>query len=188
MENNKKVYFTESQIKYIKENKDRLLNESSRDNQLLPYLEILNKKGNNVSLSEFKNYLMKKFVTEANIHALSLGSNFYLVGVTRYYLNGDLTSNKQLNIFYPRVTDRFIPEICQRLDEIIVYLRNAYIDTKGKQFEQPEDFGALSIAQLFKKYGGKVDKLKNKGNKLANVEKPKTEVSPNVGRDYTFGL
>ena len=188
MENNKKVYFTESQIKYIKENKDRLLNESSRDNQLLPYLEILNKKGNNVSLSEFKNYLMKKFVTEANIHALSLGSNFYLVGVARYYLNGDLTSNKQLNIFYPRVTDRFIPEICQRLDEIIVYLRNAYIDTKGKQFEQPEDFGALSIAQLFKKYGGKVDKLKNKGNKSANVEKPKTEVSPNVGRDYTFDI
>ena len=187
VDKSKKIYFTESQMNYIKENKDKLLNESSRDNQLLPYLEILNSRGNNVSLGEFKNYLMKKFVTEANIHALSLGSNFYLVGVARYYLNGDLTSNKHLNIYYPQVTDRFIPEICQRLDEIIVYLRNAYIDTKGKQFEQPEDFGTLSIAQLFKKYGGKVDKLKNRGIKQAD-SKPKFEMSPNIGKNYTFDV
>ena len=117
--NKKKVYFTEAQIQYIKgkqESTGELLMEGSRDNLLLPYLEILQKRGQQVTLSGLKNYLMKKFVTEGNIHALSLNSNFYLSGVARYYFNGDLTFNKRLNIFYPNVQDRFIPEICQRLD------------------------------------------------------------------------
>ena len=99
----KKVYFTEAQIQYIKEKQEstgELLMEGSRDNLLLPYLEILQKRGQQVTLSELKNYLMRKFVTEGNIHALSLNSNFYLSGVARYYFNGDLTFNKRLNIFF----------------------------------------------------------------------------------------
>ena len=170
-------------------NSGGLITESTRDNLLLPYLNILQQKGQNVTLGELKVFLMRKFVTEANIHALSQNSNYYLAGVARYYFNGDLTVNKQLNVFYPRVTDKFIPEICNRLDEIIIYLRNAYIDNHGNSFEQPEDFGTLSIAQLFKKYGGKIDKLKQKYAVLDKTntaeEKP---INTAVSKNYTFDI
>jgi len=165
----------------------KLLNESTRDNLLLPYLNVLRERGDNCNLGQLKNFLMKKFVVEGNMHALSLGSNFYLSGVARYYFNGDLTENTKLNIFYPEITDKFKYDICQRLDEIIVYLRNAYIDTTGTQWEQPEDFGTLTISALFKKYGGKVDKLKNKNNPKSVVHKYANEPT-NVGNDYTFDI
>lgn len=164
-----------------------IITESSRDNLLLPYLNILNQKGINCNLGELKNYLMKKFVVEANIHALSLNSNYYLSGVARYYFNGDLTTNRVLNIFNSKVKDEFKYDVCQRLDEIIVYLRNAYIDTTGTAWEQPEDFGELSIAKLFRKYGGKIDKLKQKENKNKTIVQ-KSDFTNNVGKDYTYEI
>lgn len=188
-----KIHLTEEQIKYINECKRFLITESSRDNLLLPYLEIIKKREPNATLGQLKNFLMKKFVTEGNIHALSLGSNFYLAGVARYYFNGDLTSNKRLNIFYPNISDKFIPEVCQRLDEIIVLLRNSYIDSVGTKFEQPEDFGTLSIDKLFKKYGGRIDKEKLKkqtreDEKQLALDKYKNASSKVGNRNYTYDI
>ena len=164
------------------------LNESTRDNLLSTYMEAVSQKFPELSLGQFKSYLMRKFVTEANIHALSLGSNYYLAGVTRYYFNGDLTANKKLNVFYPKIQDQFIPEICERLDEIIVYLRNAYVDTYGKKMELPEDFGGLTIAQLFKKYSGRIDRVKDKSN-ISDVETLEGQNSTgSIGQDYTYEI
>lgn len=184
---NKNYNFTERQMKLFECKK--ILKEGSRDNQLLPYLQLIQKKDPQTTMSQLKNFLMKKFVTEANIHSLSLGSNFYLSGVAKYYFNGDLTNNKRLNVFYPNVTDKFIPEVCQRLDEIILYLRNSYIDTTGTKWEQPEDFGELTIAKLFRKYGGIIDKQKSKAEKYATPkEDDLTKYSDKIGKDYTYDI
>ena len=93
LQEEKNYYFTQKQIDLFESK--QVINESSRDNLLLPYLELVQKIEPNITLGQLKNYLMKKFVTEGNIHALSLGSNFYLSGVARYYFNGDLTTNKK---------------------------------------------------------------------------------------------
>ena len=155
----KNIYLTEGQMNYIKES---LLTEGSRDNQLLPYLQMLNNQGVKINLSQLKQFLLRKFVNEAYIRALSQSSNLYLVGVTKYYMNGDLTYNTELNIFNNNIEDKFNQEICQQLNEIIIYLRNAYIDTTGTEFMEPEDFGSLSISKLFKKYSKKIEKVKSK--------------------------
>lgn len=160
----RKIFLTENQIQNL-----QLLREGSRDNLLLPYLNIINGNGNNVKLSQLKGYLLNKFVIQANIHNLSLASNFYLVGVARYYFNGDLTENKELNIFNENITDVFIPQVCETLDNIILYLRNSYIDSVGTKFEQPEDFGEMSLAQLFKKYGRLATPKTSKKNKKIEV-------------------
>lgn len=187
LQEEKNYYFTQKQIDLFESK--QVINESSRDNLLLPYLELVQKIEPNITLGQLKNYLMKKFVTEGNIHALSLGSNFYLSGVARYYFNGDLTTNKKLNIFYPNVTDEFIVDVCQRLDEIIIYLRNSYIDTTGTKWLQPEDFGTLSIAKLFRKYGGIIDKLKAKQDKYkTNTEDKYNNVSNKIGNNYTYDI
>ena len=57
---------------------------------LLPYVMQLREKGINTNVSQLKQYLLKKFVNEGLMRNLSLGSNFYLAGVARYYFNGDL--------------------------------------------------------------------------------------------------
>lgn len=187
LQEEKNYYFTQKQIDLFESK--QVINESSRDNLLLPYLELVQKIEPNITLGQLKNYLMKKFVTEGNIHALSLSSNFYLSGVARYYFNGDLTTNKKLNIFYPNVTDEFIVDVCQRLDEIIIYLRNSYIDTTGTKWLQPEDFGSLSIAKLFRKYGGIIDKLKVKQDKYkTNTEDKYSDVSNKIGNNYTYDI
>lgn len=184
---NIKYDFTVKQMESFKNKK--ILKEGSRDNQLLPYLQLIQKKDPQATMSQLKNFLMKKFVTEANIHSLSLGSNFYLSGVAKYYFNGDLTSNKRLNIFYPKITDKFIPEVCQRLDEIILYLRNSYIDTTGTKWEQPEDFGELTIAKLFKKYGGIIDKQQQKNKKYTTSnEDGLKNYSDKISKDYTYDI
>jgi hypothetical protein len=159
-----------------------LLNEGARDRALEMFLPYFQKRGMNITISQLKQALLAKFVNEAGMHNLSLESNFYLVGVARYYFNGDLTTNKQLNILYPRVKDRFNPQVCQRLDALVEILRNAYVDSVGTKWEQPEDFGKLTIQQLLKKYNSKINKA------LGIDTKPEVPAEvPQISQDYTAG-
>ena len=159
-----------------------LVTEGKRDRQLEIYLPLFTERGIEMTLSQLKQMLLAKFVNEAGIHNLSLESNYYLAGVAKYYFNGDLTSNKRLNALYPNVKDKFNNEVCSRLNELILILRNAYIDSVGTQFEQPEDFGALTIQKLLRKYNKKI-------NAALGIDTPKkeTQKKPQVSDDYTAG-
>lgn len=181
-----------------------LLLESKRDNLLLPYYNLLLSKGLNISFGEFKSILLEHLTQNAGIRNLSLASNYYLAGAARYYFNGDLTENKDLALFYNYTTnnvrtqqannnqvvsqnhqDKFIPEVCMALNVLIKILRDSYIDTIGTTFEQPEDFGELSLKQLFKKYGAKIKK------QLGMEDKPEESTlnkSTKVGNGYTFEI
>ena len=149
-----------------------ILNESKRDDLLLPCLEILKSKGVNTTLGELKRFLLRKFVEEGDMRNLSLGSNFYLAGVARYYFNGDLTLNKDLSIFKPNPMepDNWNKEVCKKLNALILILRNSVVDSVGETFEQPEDFGTLTIARLLKKYNKKI--LKELGEEPAEENIP----------------
>lgn len=160
-----------------------LLTEGARDRALDRFLPLLQSRGIEMNTSQLKQYLLNKFVSEAGMNNLSLSSNYYLLGVARYYFEGSLTSNKQLNILYPRVKDRFNKEVCKRLNALILILRNAYIDTVGQKFEQEEDFGNLSLDKLLKKYNKKINEALGIG-----VKQDKTEAEePKVSDDYTAG-
>lgn len=168
----------------------QLLREGARDKALEQFIPLFQKRGIDANVSYVKQALMKKFVTEANIHSLSLAGNYYLVGVARYYFNGDLTANKRLNALYPNVTDNFRTDVCERLDALINILRNAYIDSVGTQFEQPEDFGNLTIDKLLRKYNKKINKElgidTDKG-----TEKTEEQTAPadhTAGKDYTYDI
>lgn len=165
-----------------------ILNEGSRDNLLIPIINIYKEKtGKDVSVSAMKQYILAKLVNEANIRNLSLDSNYYLAGAAHYYVNGDLTTNKVLNIFDESQTDVFNREICQRLNALILILRNSYIDSIGTQWEQPEDFGKLPINKLLRKYGAAINKAL--GIATPKKDKPKEEVIDyNIGNDYTFDI
>lgn len=166
-----------------------ILNESGRDDLLLPFLEILKSRGIDCKLGVLKRYLLKHFVEDGNFRNLSLGSNFYLAGVARYYFNGDLTQNKNLAVFDEtnQTQDIWNEDICKRLNALILILRNSVVDSVGETFEQPEDFGDLPIAKLLRKYGAKI-------NKELGVVTPKKEKvdtldrSENVGNGYTFDI
>lgn len=157
-----------------------LLAEGKRDRQLETYLQILRDRGIEISLSQLKQALLHKFESEAGIQNLSLDSNYYLAGVARYYFNGDLTTNKRINILYPNVKDNFDNDVCKRLNELILILRNAYIDSVGTQFEQPEDFGELSIKKLLRKYNKKI-------NDALGIAPDKEKKQKVVSDDYTAG-
>lgn len=165
-----------------------ILNESSRDNLLLPYVELLKSKGKEVTVSQLKQFLLAKFVNEAYIRNLSLESNYYLAGVARYYFEGKLTENKRLNVFYSRFKDVFNREICQKLNALILILRNSYIDTIGERFEQPEDFGTLPLEKLLRKYGSAIKK--EIANDPEEVQKKEDNINRNnrVGNGYTFEI
>ena len=166
-----------------------ILNESGRDDLLLPFLNILKSRGIDCKLGVLKRYLLKHFVEDGNFRNLSLGSNFYLAGVARYYFNGDLTQNKDLAIFDEtnQTKDIWNEDICKRLNALILILRNSVVDSVGETFEQPEDFGDLPIAKLLKKYGAKI-------NKELGIVAPKKEKvdtldrSEAVGNSYTFDI
>ena len=166
-----------------------ILNESGRDELLLPFLEILKSKGIDCKLGDLKRYLLKHFVEDGNFRNLSLGSNFYLAGVARYYFNGDLTQNKDLAVFDEtnQTKDIWNEDICKRLNALILILRNSVVDSVGETFEQPEDFGDLPIAKLLRKYGAKINK--ELGIELPKKEKVDTlDRSENVGNRYTFDI
>ena len=166
-----------------------ILNEGSRDNLLKPYVELLNSKGIKCDISQAKRYFLAKFVNEANIRSLSLESNFYLAGVTRYYLEGKLTKNKVLNVFNSKVTDEFDRDICQRVSALILILRNAHIDSVGTEFEQPENFGEMKFEALMRKYKKKIDKeLGIEEVKPKKVQVDNLDRNERVGKNYSFEI
>ena len=166
-----------------------ILNESGRDDLLLPFLEILKSRGIDCKLGVLKRYLLKHFVEDGNFRNLSLGSNFYLAGVARYYFNGDLTQNKDLAVFDEtnQTKDIWNEDICKRLNALILILRNSVVDSVGETFEQPEDFGDLPIAKLLRKYGAKINKelgiVPSKKEKVDTLNR-----SESVGNGYTFDI
>lgn len=171
---------------YIDILKNNILTESKRDDLLLPYLEILNNRGDKCTLSQLKGFLLKKFSNEFGIHAVSESSNYYLAGVTRYYFEGLITTNKRLNILYPKFRDKPIQEICEQLDKLITYLRNSYIDSVGTKFEQPEDFGNLPLDKLLKKYNKKINpQVKDKEE---NTENQNIDINGGSVGDYTYKI
>ena len=169
----------------------RILNESKRDDLLLPYVALLNEKGIKCNLGQLKKFLLGHLAERGGFRNLSLGSNFYLAGVARYYFNGDLTFNKDLAVFKenPMLSnDTWNEEICQRLNALILILRNSIVDSVGENYEQPEDFGTLPIAKLLRKYNKKINAelgIDDKKNAKAEPELDRTE---NVGNNYTFEI
>ena len=168
-----------------------ILLESKRDDFLNSYVELLKSKGIQTTLSQLKSFLLSKFSAEFGMYALSKNSNYYLSGISRYYFEGLLTSNKRLNIFYPNVTDKPIREICTRLNALVDILRNAYIDSVGTQFEQPEDFGTLPLDKLLKKYNKKINIelgiVEKKPKKEEEIES-KIDKSTKASKNYTYEI
>lgn len=162
----------------------RLLLEGSRDNMLLRYLEAVKKAYPDMTLSMLKKVLLERLVSYAHIMSLSLGSNFYLAGAARYYFNGDLTRNKEVNLLNPDVEDDFDDDVCGKLSLIIKYLRDKYLDSDATKWEQPEDFGTLPIDKLFNKYKRVITPKQEK------VVKPENEEDYIVGlpKDYTYEI
>ena len=180
-----------------------LLVESSRDDMLMPYYNLVKSKGVDVPFGLFKSILLEHLTQNGGLRNLSLASNYYLAGAARYYFNGDLTDNKDLALFHPYTpnsrieaavnngeevqqnhTDVWKTDVCAVLNRIILVLRNAYIDTLGETFEQPEDFGKLSIKQLFRKYNKKSSSIKDDDEN----EEEKIDMSNDVGNGYTFDI
>ena len=166
-----------------------LITESKRDDLLLPYYEKVRSIYPNLSLGKFKEMMLRKLAAQGCINNLSLSSNYYLAGATRYYFQGMLTTDGQTHILSgnPDEPDNWNVEVCKRLNALINVLRNAYIDSVGTQFEQPEDFGELPLPKLLRKYGKKID------TELGIERTPKT-VAPeldrneHVGNGYTFEI
>lgn len=171
-----------------------ILNESKRDDLLLPYVELLNAKGIKCTTGILKKWLLRHLTENGGLRNLSLGSNFYLAGAARYYFNGDLTTNKNLDVFNNgnENNDVWKTDICERLNALILILRNSVVDSIGETFEQPEDFGELPIAKLLRKYGAKINKelgietVKKSKNKEDVVDTLNRDAS--VGNNYTFDI
>ena len=154
---------------------------------------MLKAKGINCTLGQLKSYMLKKLTNEARMRNLSLGSNFYLAGAVRYYFNGDLTLNKDLDVYNNGQTknDVWNEDVCQKLNALINILRNAYIDTIGETFEQPEDFGTLTLPKLLRKYGKKIQQEldSNGGIEIdGNNEDDGLDRNDRVGRNYSYEI
>ena len=158
-----------------------ILFEGSRDNLLQPYRDLLAQRGMDMSLSQFKQLMHQKLTVEAGMDALSQGSNFYLAGAVRYYFDGALTENKQLGVLYG-TQDKFRQDVCSTLNDIIILLRNSYIDSVGSKWEVPEDFGTLSIDKLFKKYVKKLEKTRGAGGENLST----AQVTKDAIGDYSI--
>lgn len=163
-----------------------ILTESKRDDLLLPYYQLVLKQGMNISFKEFKGGMLDKLAAQGGMHNLSLSSNYYLAGAVKYYFNGDLTLDGKAN-FISGKPDNWNVEICKRLNALINILRNAYIDSVGTTFEQPEDFGTLSLPKLLRKYGKKIDAELGIGNETEKEESG-IDRSNRVGNGYTFDI
>ena len=158
-----------------------ILFEGSRDNLLQPYRDLLAQRGMDMSLSQLKQLMHQKLTVEAGMDALSQGSNFYLAGAVRYYFDGALTENKQLGVLYG-TQDKFRQDVCSTLNDIIILLRNSYIDSVGSKWEVPEDFGVLSIDKLFKKYVKKLEKTRGAGEENLST----AQVTKDAIGDYSI--
>lgn len=141
-----------------------------------------------MSLSQFKQLLLTKFVNEANIRSLSLSSNYYLSGVAKYYFQGKLTTNKVPNVFDQRRPDVWNREVCERLNALILILRNSYIDTVGTTFEQPEDFGNLTLEKLLRKYNKVINKALGINQPVVQQPTVQLDRTNTVGNGYTYEI
>lgn len=169
-------------------NLHNILLEGKRDEALAAYLPYFEKRGISISISQLKQALLEKFVNEAHINNLSMDSNYYLCGVARYYFSNDLTTNPRIGILYG-TKDKFKREECKRLNELILILRNKYIDSVGTSWEQPEDFGTLSLQALLKKYNSVINKSLGIGKEEEVEEKPsKKKSSVSAGKNYTYEI
>ena len=178
-----------------------ILKESKRDDLLIPYYGLVRDKimsprnpEKPISLGEFKGIMLDRLANQGLMRNLSLGSNFYLAGATKYYFQGMLTTDKKAALLSGDISapDNWDREICKRLNIVIKILRNAYIDTVGTQFEQPEDFGELSLPRLLRKYNKKIEaELVNYVDEPEDngvEEADNLNRDPNVGNDYTFDI
>ena len=157
-----------------------ILNESKRDELLIPYLKYFNQNGEQMSLGKLKTTLLAYLTEKAGLRNLSLGSNYYLAGAARYYFNGDLTVDRNVGLVSGK-EDVFNTEICEKLNALIMILRNSVIDSIGQTFEQPEDFGTLSIERLLRKYGKKINK------ELGTGDDENAEKGDNIDRNERIG-
>ena len=171
------------------------INESKRDDLLLSYYNQIVANGINISFGQFKSKLLNTLASSGGMHNLSLRSNYYLAGAARYYFNGDLTTNKDVAMANPdywvensNVSDSWNDEVCKRLDALINVLRNAYIDSVGTTFEQPEDFGTLPIKKLLRKYNSVINKELGIKPEPKQRKTEEIDTNPNVGNNYTFEI
>jgi len=166
-----------------------LITESKRDDLLLPYYEKVRSIYPDLSLGKFKEMMLRKLAAQGCLNNLSLSSNYYLAGATRYYFQGMLTTDGQTHILSgnPDEPDNWNIEVCKRLNALINVLRNAYIDSVGTQFEQPEDFGELPLPKLLRKYGKKIDAELGIERTTKNAA-PELDRNEHVGNGYTFDI
>lgn len=169
-----------------------MLLEGKRDELLLPYYEYVKDKLPNLKLGQFKEMMMDKLAAQGGINNISLGSNYYLAGATRYYFNGDLTTNGKaafVNNGDVKEPDQWNNEACKRLNILINILRNSYIDSVGTTFEQPEDFGTMPFNKLMRKYNKKIEaELGNEKPDDGQEADDGLDRNPNVGNGYTYDI
>lgn len=170
-------------------NKDmlfRLLVEGTRDKMFQKYADLLAEKGVQVTASQLKDIMRKKLTVEAGMSSMSLPSSYFLSGATKLYFNGELTTNKRVALLYPKmnITDKFDYLKCKKLNKIIIDLRNIFIDSEGRQWDVPEDFGDLSLDDIFKKYKRLIKGMDAEAE--AETKEPK-DLSTDLG-DYSFEI
>lgn len=167
-----------------------LLLEGKRDNLLLPYFELVKDKIPELTLGKFKGLMLDKLAAQGNINNLSLGSNFYLAGATRYYFQGQLTTNGHANLLDGdlQTPDVWDSDACKKLNALINVLRNSFIDSIGTKMEIEEDFGTLPINKLFRKYGKKIDAEMGIERNDSEAKKEVLDRSNRVGNGYTFDI
>lgn len=163
----------------------------------MPYFDMLKQHGIDVTFGQFKSVLLKKLSEEGGIRNLSLRSNYYLAGAAKYYLAGELTNNNPVTILSKDFwkngnsikADEWKSDICAKLNALINVLRNLYIDSVGSQMELPEDFGEISIKNLFRKYGKFINKeLGISGKQKTNPAFESLNRDKHVGNGYTFEI
>lgn len=164
----------------------KLLVEGTRDKMFQKYADILATKGVQITASQLKDTMRKKLTTEAGMNSMSLPSSYFLSGVTKLYFNGELTTNKRVALLYPnmKITDKFDYLKCKKLNKIIIDLRNIFIDSEGQQWDVPEDFGDLSLDDIFKKYK---KLIKGMDAEAEDEEQKPKELSTDLG-NYSFEI
>lgn len=169
-----------------------LLREGSRDNKYITplyqkYKRLLDMNSDIRNESEFKQSL-QKILRGAGLTALSKDGNFFLGGVARMYMEGQLTKNKNPEILFakfppqpprrrgeepkkpiavPQHQDQFYAIKLRMLNTAIEIMRNKYIDSLGKE-KIDEDFDGMSVDELISSMKPEIEKFHRK-HKLGRV-------------------
>lgn len=165
-----------------------ILCEGKRDELLSRFLPLFNERGISITISHLKQMLLKKLVNEGRLHNLSLGSNFYLLGVSRFYFEGILTNCSnidELGIF-SNSADNFDINICQKLNKVILLARNHYIEhyieSNNGERDMDENFNNLSLEELFNYYSNEI------GDVVDDKDVEEYDANDNTCGDYTFDI